>query len=705
MKKYSLSILIIFFTSLAFTQNIIFHNQNKTIFIGNQIKIYTDSSNLLDPAQILNSTNFKKSNEFAPNLGVSNNTHWIRFELTNTNESEKLLLNIAQPQIDSAVLFEFDQNNVLQNVSKLGDAIKFTQRKFEFPDLIFELNISTGETKKYLIKLNSGQQITLATSIGTPNSILKNLETKDILFGIYCGIILAMFFYNIFLFFSLNDRFYFLYVVYILSVGTLQACLEGYTFKYLWPNNPWLANQSVTWLSAISASLAMLFFRYFLQTKKYAPLLNKGLNVFIFIYVLAIVLSITGYYTISYNIILLNAMIVALYLFGIAIYILRQGYKPAKFFIIAWSTFLSGICVYVLKDFEILPYNLITNYTMQIGSALEVIFLSFALADRINILKREKELSQAEALKISKENERLVTNQKIMLEKEVAERTADLETAYRDLQETQSQLVNSEKMASLGQLTAGVAHEINNPINFVVSNINPLRRDINDIKELLSKYDTLKNDDTYDFRLGEIENFKKEIDYNYVQEEIEILLKGISEGATRTSEIVKSLKNFSRLDEHDLKKTNINEGISSSIVLLSQQIDTIKVIQNLGLIPEIECFPGKINQAFMNILTNAIEAIHTHRKEGGILEITTYQQDKYVVATIKDNGTGMPEEVKNKIFEPFYTTKDVGKGTGLGLSITHGIIEKHNGTISIQSEIGMGTMFEIKLPIQAPTTK
>jgi two-component system, NtrC family, sensor kinase len=668
------------------------------------IYILRDSTCQLTVNQVLISKKFKLSEHSIPNLGVSSNVYWLKFTLTNKSDFHNLVLELAHPILDEVDLYTISSNENI-TVQHSGEIAKYTDRKYKNLDFILDLEIPKDSTRTFLLRIKSDDVIIVPLVAGDASFIKTENRKKDVVFGLYSGVIFVMFLYNLFIYLMVKDASYLYYVIYTLFVGLTQLVLQGFTYEYLWPEFPWFANQSLTLFPSIAGIGLCLFIQKFLDLKTYSPILYKGAYFFIFFYSLAFTTRLIGYNQLSYNIIDIMAGLISIYGIYIGVLLSLKGSRPAKFFLIAWLIFFLGAIVFVLRNFGILPFSNFTNYSMPFGNAIEVILLSFALADRINILKKEKEISQTQALAISLENERLVTNQKIILEREVAERTADLENAYKNLQETQSQLVNSEKMASLGQLTAGVAHEINNPINFVVSNINPLRRDINDIKELLSKYDTLKNDDTYDTRLGDIEKFKKEIDYNYVQEEIEILLKGISEGATRTSEIVKSLKNFSRLDEHDLKKTNINEGIASSIVLLSQQIDTIKVIQNLGQIPEIECFPGKINQAFMNILTNAVEAIHSHRKEGGILEIHTYQQDEFVFATIKDNGTGMPEEVKNKIFEPFFTTKDVGKGTGLGLSITHGIIEKHHGTISIQSEIGNGTMFEIKLPILAPKAK
>jgi signal transduction histidine kinase len=359
----------------------------------------------------------------------------------------------------------------------------------------------------------------------------------------------------------------------------------------------------------------------------------------------------------------------------------------------------------VLKDINVLPYNFITVYTMPVGSAIEAILLSFALADKINILKREKELSQANEIRVMIANKRIVEEQNVNLEKKVKERTFELQKAMDNLTHAQTNLVESEKMASLGQLTAGIAHEINNPINFVSSNIYPLKLDFEDLLSVLKKYDQLFDGVELDKVLEEVKNTKQEIDFDYVINEIYQLMNGIEDGANRTAEIVKGLKTFAYLDEAERKLADINEGIRSTLVLLSSSYkDEMQLFTHLGILPEIECFPGKLNQVFMNIFSNAIQAVKSKKEKtpNDHIMVSTEIVDDQVVIVIKDTGMGMSEEVKSKIFEPFFTTKDVGQGTGLGLSIVYSIIKKHEGTIDVESEKGVGTTFTIKLPVNAP---
>jgi signal transduction histidine kinase len=352
---------------------------------------------------------------------------------------------------------------------------------------------------------------------------------------------------------------------------------------------------------------------------------------------------------------------------------------------------------------------------MQIGTALEVTLLSLALADRINILKKEKEISQAEALEAAQENERIIKEQNVILEQKVQERTTELvatndelSDTLQDLKETQSQLVASEKMASLGQLTAGIAHEINNPINFVTSNVSPLTRDVNQLLEALENIESIGlSEKSKEEKLQEIEDYKEDLDFDYLKIEIDHLLKGIHEGASRTAEIVKGLKVFSRLDEDDLKKADINECLDSTLVIMNSLLNSskIKLLKEYGDIPVAECYPGKLNQVFLNIISNAIHAItQVHGESGeGELKITTQSKGKDIYISIKDNGSGMDEVTMSKIFDPFFTTKDVGEGTGLGMSIAYNTIKNHNGEILINSELGKGTEMIIHIPVTHQT--
>jgi len=276
-----------------------------------------------------------------------------------------------------------------------------------------------------------------------------------------------------------------------------------------------------------------------------------------------------------------------------------------------------------------------------------------------------------------------------------------LQTTLDDLKSAQDKLIQSEKMASLGQLTAGIAHEINNPINFVSANIRPLMDDMTDVMKVIRLYEKTINEKGMQKEFSEVDKFKREEKTDLTMEEIITLLKGMEEGAARTFEIVKGLRNFSRLDQNLFRKANLNEALESTLILLhSSYKNRIEIVKQFGDIPEIDCFPGQINQVFMNILSNAIQSITGE----GTIFIKTWLVGGMVKISIRDSGSGMNEDVRKKIFDPFFTTKDVGKGTGLGLSISYGIIQKHNGEIDVFSKPGEGTEFIICIPVNQEST-
>jgi signal transduction histidine kinase len=267
---------------------------------------------------------------------------------------------------------------------------------------------------------------------------------------------------------------------------------------------------------------------------------------------------------------------------------------------------------------------------------------------------------------------------------QLAEKNAILEEKNAEIVKAQTQLVQSEKMASLGQLVAGVAHEMNNPISFVHSGLPTLRRDIAKISAMLPAAPTDDKVVKLTTRIGR-------------------LLDAMDEGTRRVTEIISNLRTFSRLDEAEYKQADLHAALEATLVLLRNKMrDRIEVVREYGEIPPVECFISQLNQVFMNLLANAVQAIPG---EGTITIRTARVDADHIQIAISDTGCGMSEDIKNKIFDPFFTTKDVGEGTGLGLSIAHGVIDKHRGRIEVQSAPGAGTTFRIVLPVRAPNER
>lgn len=291
-------------------------------------------------------------------------------------------------------------------------------------------------------------------------------------------------------------------------------------------------------------------------------------------------------------------------------------------------------------------------------------------------------------------------------EKEIKQSLQKTKIMNQKLIEAQAQLVQSEKMASLGQLSAGVAHEINNPIAFVISNVSTLNDYISSLKVLFEKYEALMSsvkklpDENLQEIINEIEAAHEEEDIDYILDDIGDIITETNDGTKRVKDIVEGLKSFSRIDQGELVEADINEGIKQTIKIAWNEIKYhCEVVENLKPLPKIRCLAGQLNQVFMNLIVNGGHAI----QEKGVITIETDVVDSYISIKISDNGKGIEPEHIEQLFNPFFTTKAVGKGTGLGLSISYGIIKKHKGTITVDSEVGVGTTFHIKLPIEGIT--
>ncbi len=292
-------------------------------------------------------------------------------------------------------------------------------------------------------------------------------------------------------------------------------------------------------------------------------------------------------------------------------------------------------------------------------------------------------------------------------------KSQELEQAYRELQQTQTQLIQSEKMSSLGQLVAGVAHEINNPVNFISGNINHASDYLADLMQVLNAYER-----AYPQPAPDIAKAIADIDLQFVLSDLPKLFDSMHLGAERIKEIVKSLRTFSRLDEAEMKAIDLHESLDSTLMILHSRLKAkapraeIAIVKRYGDLPPVDCYAGQLNQVFMNLISNAIDALEERdakcspeaiAAEPSQIAIATKTVDNKVRIEIADNGVGIPAETVSRIFDPFFTTKPVGKGTGLGLSISYQIVtEKHRGRLSCQSQPGKGTRFAIEIPQRQP---
>ncbi len=697
MQRLLFSVLFFLLVQAVNGQGIFLSNLKNGTSIGRDVFICEDETNMLDINEVIALDDFIKSDQEIPNFKISKSTFWIKIVINNDLvNDEKFVISVDHPIIDTLEYYLM-KDEVIKDFLLLGENRPFKTRKYQTPSYIIDIKIDDmGEHIIYL-KVRSGDQLLLPLTLGPKDDVLSFSMSNDMIFGVYVGIILIMILYNFFVYTSVDDISYIYYIFYVLMVGLTQATIKGYSYKYLWPNSPYIAIQSMYWIPALVGVAVGLFTQNFLKLKTLFPATRIGYVFFYSAYGISIILSLFNQYFLSQQLIQLTAMFGSFFTLYIAFKVARGGYRPARFFLLGWTIFLGSVITYVLKTFGVIHHNMFTNYILEIGSSIETVILALALADKINIYKRDR-------IKAIEDKKQVLKEQNVFLESQVKARTHELRDKNEvlnmtlgDLKSAQSQLVQAEKMASLGQLTAGIAHEINNSMNYATQRVQVLKRDFADITEILEKYKEIySGTDAY----KSIEKLMIDLDYEILQEEIPESIEDIEDGVNRAVGIAKGLKDFSRMDEVIFKEDSINDGVASTIKMLKSKLTNIDLKLDLGVIPDIVCNIGKLNQVFMNIVDNAIDALMENNESNLELEVATLLNNESVNIIIKDNGSGMSEEVKANLFDPFYTTKDVGKGTGLGMSISLVIINEHHGEIKVNSKVGEGTEMIISIPIK-----
>ena len=403
--------LIVFFSVFLFfvlmcslkAQPIINVNDTKNFYgIGTSMSVLEDETALLTIQQILTQpyqAKFIRSNRKIPNIGITDAALWCKLKIINTT-NEKCYLELFDAAPDSITIYETTNPDSIKKTYG-GNYVSFKNREINTNNYMFRLCDRADSERTYYVRIINNRGTQFSASVGTLQGVLENQHVIDFCQGIYFGIMLLMVFYNLFIYFSLHDRSYLYYVIYGTFMTLMNACLNGYAFEYLWPANPSF-NRYEDLVTACLGISGIVFAVNFLQTKKYYPRMHKMLVSYSLVFVICMLLVVTQHFMLATIIAEIGSLALIIFFFIAAVTLLKKGYKPAKFFLYAWSILLLCVCIYILKDFDLIPYNTFTVYSLQIGSSLEALLLSFALADKINISKKEKwkiqELHRAELL-------------------------------------------------------------------------------------------------------------------------------------------------------------------------------------------------------------------------------------------------------------------------------------------------------------------
>ena len=716
--------------------------------------------------------------------GATRSAYWLRLSVRNNAYFPvHRMLEIANARLTQVDFYSHDVAGVSTAVAT-GMVTPFASRPYANRFFVFPVDLPPAAERTIYIRVLSTAPLFVPARIWEPGRFHVYERNDYQVQSIYFGMCLAMVLFNLLLFISLRDDIYIYYVSLIICTALSLASLNGLANEYLWPEATHWSDLTTSVGFCYCFFTALLFMRRMLKIKTYAPRLDRVIQVFAGLMVLlsiGFMVSVQGMFKPGSFLFALTLLLTL----GTAIYFSVLRHRSAYFFLGSFAFLMAGIMVFVLRGFNVVPTNAWTLNGMQFGSALEMILLALAMADRFNRIRHDKVQAQQNALEAEY---RLVTSLKRSereLEDRVAQRTTDLAQALEsskelrlhaedarqaatqaldELRTAQTQLIQSEKMATLGQVVANVAHEINTPIGAVKAsgkNISDALEDtlegmpdlfqklepatIDLFKQLLLQYRagnpilstreerSLVRTVMSSLEDAGVENARKKastlvqmgaktVEPVYLplllHPESDHILRtahgiasilnntaNINSAVEKVSKIVFALKSFSHVDQSEEKlEADIADGMETVLTIYQGQLKQgIDVVREFETIAPLLCLPDQLNQVWTNLIHNAIQAMM--QQDGGAdtsslgtLTVGIRQQDNCAVVSVRDNGPGIPEHIRTKIFEPFFTTKPVGVGSGLGLDIVRKIIDKHQGRIELQTEVGVGTTFTVYLP-------
>ena len=744
-------------------QEVIITENDYGSFIKRGFKVYSTENPSKDFNLQVESKSLKeeiyKENEI-PNYKFRDQYFWFLLKLKfPKNSNEKYYLVLDYPPLDEVELFRYNDSQLI-DTQITGDHIDLSKKLFYNRKPVFLLS---GEESHLLIRVKTVSTLQLPIIVYNMEKYNQSVLVDSVEQSMYFGALLALFVYNLFLTIITRLPFYRFYVFFLFCYGMFQASLYGYGAILLWPDAPHLwMDEALTFFISFAGIFTYLFAFSLLELKKNAPSLYKLGVRLVIIHSPHIVILWFVPHKVGTIWLFISAGFWSIYLISVSIYLSFKKFKIAQIYLLSWIVFIIGSLINLFLTLGYVPRNFITIYSQQIGSVLEFILLSLTMAYRVKLLE--------EAGKKSLENQ-VAEISKLNIELESTKERAT--KAYLDLEASQKQLVQSDKMITLGSMVAGVAHEINTPLGAIIANsenilesmrvlitkLNPkynqititdIEKSLNILEHSTDTISSLSSKETRALRkkiisILEERNYKNiEIISDYIIDlnlyetllkedsilndsdiekylEIAVALKGIQKkssiiklSAERVSKIVKSLKSFMHFEEKEEKVlSDITEGMETVLIILHNKIKYgIEVIKNYNDIPKIYCYPDELNQVWTNLVHNAVQAMgDTGKLQIDIERIVNLPSSpdidkrnpeykgEYVSISIQDNGPGIPQEIKHKIFQAFFTTKPAGEGSGLGLHIIGKILEKHQGALFLDSVPG-NTRFSVVIPTE-----
>jgi signal transduction histidine kinase/uncharacterized membrane protein YhdT len=663
----------------------------KSIVVNN-IPYITDDNLLITPS-LLNTAAAREKFASSPKLQGppgDNSCYWLKFQLENNDvKANEWLVSFDKWQYVDFYCADSGKTWVKQVTGRL---VPFLSRDAPLANHCFiRLNLKANQVLNCYVRLRSNLRDEvnpddLSLTIYNNNYVQKAENSKLNLIYFFCGIYLVMFLYNLFIYFSTREKGYLYYLaLLVLLVGAILSN-SGYIAQLLKGigNFPLWYPLADLISSILFGNIIILFAKEFLKLKQNLPFLNKAFNVMIGCLFLMFIPVLWGNYIVANSVSSILGLITVVLVLSAAVQSYRKKYPSSLLFLIAYGVFVAGLALFLLQQMGVLPLNIITQFSLEIGSSIEAVIFSFALADRINVLKMQNEENQKRIIDQLNEYNMLQSELNHELEEKVEQRT-------HELQLSQKQLLQKEKLAALGELTAGIAHEIQNPLNFVTnfSEVNA---------ELLTELEK----EAIGGNLDEVQAIIADIKGN--------ITKVIYHGK-RADNIVKAMLLHSAAGSGKKEIVNINQLVDEHLKLSYNGLRardknfqvTLKTDYDEQVI-EVEIVKQELGRALMNIFSNAFYAVAEKSKlnadgYGPVISITTRKVAGEASIVVWDNGTGIKQNALSKIFQPFFTTKPTGASTGLGLSLSYDTIKAHGGEITVNTLEGEFTEFIISLPL------
>ena len=659
--------LLVMFLSVATTPELIIENPRTEL--GTQFSYLEDVDGDLEFSDVkAESAGWIRSDQTTPNLGLTPSVFWFRLQfIPRLPNEDALILVLGYPLLDDVTVFQERTDGWFQE-TRGGDKLPFDTRHKDLRALNFEVPIEYGVPQTLWLRIQTQSSMQVPAVLATESSVYETslrLATGD---AFYYGIFFVMIVFNFFLIFSLKDKIYITYVCYLCLALGLQLALHGTSFQFFFADYPSLGNHFLLFCGYLQLFAIFHFTLQFNQLDEYSPRLAHSIRLLSSALLVGVALiPFASYSTLILPMTLVGFLIGPIAI-GVAIIALRNDYRPARFFLVAWTAYLVGTVLFALKTAAILPANLFTSNAMQIGSALEVILLSLALGDRMRLVQDQRDAS----------NHALIKSYQL-LDVELQERerlVASNEALAAELSKAGEQLTHADKLATIGTLVAGVAHDIANPTNLALS-----AKTI--IEDSRSKLENTLNQVTDGDTSSEAQTFRtitgQHLDsIQTAEEDLELAVE-------RIIAINTAIRNQARNDREETTFSAM-ELVDECLVILKSKLMGITVVNDIDASSLLRARRSHFGQIVTNLVSNAADAIHEH--ENGAPRMIRLSAESGIPGSVtelsvEDSGPGIPKDIREKILEPFYTTKSVGKGTGLGMSIMLKILEEHDWNLEI----------------------